>query len=116
MIGLGIICKNKISPQRIKKTVEVVKEPMFKNIPLSKLKEEAKNIHYLNELFLDADGNLKLLYKTGRGHQTIVQKFGVDKTTKKLVPLNGCTLYTPGQRGSYAESFLKRVNEMFNFE
>lgn len=116
MIGLGIICGNKISPKTIKETVEVVKEQKFGNVSLSKLREEAKKVHYKNELFLDADGNLKLFYKSGRGHQTNVQKFGIDKITNKLVPLNGGTLYTPGQRGSHAESFLKRVNELFNFE
>lgn len=117
MIGLGIIgiiCKN--SSSQIDKTVEVVKEPKLKNIPISELMEEAKKIHYRNEVFIDTEGKLTLLYKSGRGHQTNVQKFGVDKTTKKLVPLNGGTLYTPGQRGSYAESFLKRINERFIFE
>lgn len=116
MIGLGVICKNKISPKTVKETVEKVKEPMFGNVPLSKLKEVAKLVHPFNELRVDADGNLKLLYKSGRGHQTNVQKFGFDKINNKIVALNGGTLYAPGQRGSYAETFLKKANELFNFE
>ena len=117
MIGLSVLCKNKNSPKAIEKTVEVVKEPMFKNIPLSKLQEIAKDIHYKNELFLDSNGNLKLLYKSSRGHQTNVVKFGIDRITKKLVPLNGYNLFAyPGQSYSHADKFLKTVNEMLDFE
>lgn len=117
MIGLGVFCKNKISPKTIEKTVEVVKEPMFKNVPLSKLQEIAKNIHFKNELFLDSSGDLKLLYKSNRGHQTNVAKFGIDRITKKLVPLNGSNVFAyPGQSYSHADKFLRTVNEMLDFE
>lgn len=117
MIGLGILCKNRISSTALEKTVNAVKEPMYKNIQLSKLQEIAKNIHFKNELLLDPNGNLKLLYKSNRGHRTNVAKFGVDRITKKLVPLNGYNILTyPGQRYSYADDFLRTVNELFDFE
>lgn len=117
MIGLGVLCKNIISPKAIEKTAEVVKEPMFKNIPLSKLQEIAKNIHLKNELFIDFNGNLKLLYKSNSGHQTNVAKFGIDRITKKLVALNGYNVFAhPGQSYSHADKFLRTVNEMLDFE
>lgn len=117
MIGLGVLCKNKISPKAIEKTVEVVNEPMFNNIPLSKLQEIAKNIHFKNELFLDSNDNLKLLYKSNSGRQTNVAKFGIDRITKKLVPLNGSNVFPyPGQSYSHADKFLRTVNEMIDFE
>lgn len=117
MIGLGILCKNRVSPKVIENTVEAVKEVKYKNIPLSDLQEIAKKVHYKNELMLDPNSNLKLLYKSNRGHQTNVAIFGVDKMTKKLVPINGgCTLAYPGQRYSHADKFLRTANELFDFE
>lgn len=117
MVGLGILCKNKMSPQIIEKTVESAQDPTFKNIPLSQLQKIAKDIHFKNELFLDSHGNLKLLYKSNRGHQTNVAKFGIDRITKKLVPLNGCNVFAyPGQSYSHADKFLRTVNEMIDFE
>ena len=81
------------------------------------LQEIAKDIHYKNELFLDSNGNLKLLYKSSRGHQTNVVKFGIDRITKKLVPLNGYNLFAyPGQSYSHADKFLRTANELFDFE
>lgn len=50
MIGLGVLCKNKISPKAIEKTVEVVNEPMFNNIPLSKLQENYKKLQKISIL------------------------------------------------------------------
>ena len=117
VIGLRVLCKKKISTPIIEKTVKVVKEPMYKNVSLSKLQEIAKNIHYKNELFIDSNDNLKLLYKSNNGRQTNVARFGIDRITKKLVPLNGSNVFTyPGQSYSHADKFLRTVNEMIDFE
>ena len=116
IIGTGLLLINGKSSQTVKKVIDTVaSEPMFRNIPLSKLKDLAKEVNFKNELFLDSDGNLKLLYKSNRGHQTNVAKLGIDMVTKKLVLLNGGTIAYPGQRYSHADAFLKAANENFQF-